>query len=70
MTKEKEFILAIREYIRYWDDQDRDSRGKLEGLSHSILVMLDGYSGNFDGGIEDIVDYKGLYHDLLYDKDI
>ncbi|HET9098857.1 MAG TPA: hypothetical protein VFN62_00575, partial [Acidobacteriaceae bacterium] len=37
--------------INYWGDEQRriTSQGRLEGLAHSILVTLDGYSANLPG---------------------
>lgn len=62
------FIIAIREYIKYWDSQPINSKEKLEGLTHSILCLLDGISGNFDGDIEDIAKNSKdlMLHDCLY----
>lgn len=70
--KDEEFLGAIRQYINYWLDQkDRNERQKLEGLAFSILCMLDGVSGSFDGDIS-ILDYtcknKMLHDDFYKDK--
>lgn len=67
---QEEFIEAIHQYIRYWDNQNGiNSKEKLEGLAFSILCMLDGISGSFSGSINELC--KGnevMLHELLYAK--
>lgn len=41
--KEK-FLSGIRCLVDYWSKQDGSDKDKLEGLSHSILCMIDGVS--------------------------
>lgn len=42
---ERFFLEYLWQTIAYWDRQtDRTPRGKMEGLTHSILVALDGMS--------------------------
>lgn len=58
--KDKEFIEAIRGYIKHWDNQILLSqKEKLNGLAFSILVILDGMSNSFDG------DRNSLSNDLM-----
>lgn len=59
MSKEKtedevrtEFLNHIRHLVKYWEKvDDRDCKGKLEGLAFSILAMLDGTSVDICGFI-------------------
>ena len=71
MKKSEEFISAIRHQIIYWDQQNRSSFEKMEGLAFSILCMLDGVSGSFDGTIKELEkDSRGIMiHDLFYKKE-
>ena len=76
MNKKKEellddFIYCIKEAILYWDEQDRDSKGKMEGLAFSILCMLDGVSGSFPGNIHKLAKIGSdfMFHDQLHKKD-
>lgn len=46
-----EFLNAIKWYVNYWDRQNETTKEKLEGLAFSILVILDGHSEIFDGGL-------------------
>jgi len=66
--KSEEFIGAIKIYINYWLQQDRNERQKLDGLAFSILCMLDGVSGSFDGDISDIVYDNIMLHEGFYEK--
>lgn len=50
----KQFISAIKHSIDYWNTEDfhfdnniSDRRRRLEGLAHSILVLLDGGRADF-----------------------
>jgi hypothetical protein len=47
----EKFLLHIANLINYWSDEQRriTSQERLEGLAHSILVTLDGYSANLPG---------------------
>ena len=47
----EKFLLHLANLINYSGDEQRriTSQARLEGLSHSILVTLDGYSANFPG---------------------
>lgn len=70
--KIEEFMDAIREVILYWDSQkDRSSKEKMEGLSHSILCMLDGMSGSYDGNIHTLAKLGKdfMFHDFFYKKE-
>ena len=49
-----EFLTAIKWYVNYWDKQNGTTKENLSGLAFSILVMLDGHSGSFDGNIESL----------------
>jgi hypothetical protein len=40
----EEIMFYIWNMIDVWESADRDTRGKLTGLTHSILAMLDGES--------------------------
>lgn len=46
-----EFIAAIQQYIDYWEKEPsvKTPRERLEGLAHSILVLLDGCSSDLPG---------------------
>lgn len=50
------FMKELTDNIDYWDSlsQQKTCKEKLESLTFSILVMLDGCSGSFDGDIQDI----------------
>lgn len=69
-----EFISYINHLIQYWDNENVSSRTKLEGLSHSILVAIDGGAGGLDGGYElrpirneEVKeDIGGYLHELLF----
>lgn len=63
-----EFLDFIRQSIIFWDHQkDRSSKEKLEGLSHTILAMLDGVSGSFKGDITSLEKaWDGYIHDDFY----
>lgn len=47
------FLDQVRMMIGYWEHEDRvpSVHDKLWGLAHSILVILDGGSGNLPGFI-------------------
>lgn len=50
--------------MRYWRNLPNFSESeKLEGLIHSILCILDGVSGSFEGDIENIAKYKIMLHE-------
>jgi len=38
------FLSQIHALVRYWNNQNEDDIGKLEGLAFSILSILDGSS--------------------------
>lgn len=64
---EGEFIASIKRYIQYWEHQeDRTLKEKLEGLAFSILVVLDGMSGDCDFS-RDNLDPDVMLHDLFYE---
>lgn len=52
-TKEtrEQFLQHIANMVGYWERETRapSSKEKLEGLTHSILCMLDGCSGGMPG---------------------
>lgn len=63
----EEFIQAIKEYVDFWDRQDRNSKEKLEGIAFSILFILDGISGNFEGDITSLEkEWDGMIHETFY----
>ena len=66
-----EFIEAIKITIHHEKSSGRDLDGMLNGLAFSILCMLDGYSGYFDGDIDDIAneDHTLLLHEIFYEKE-
>jgi len=68
----QEFIDAVHELKRFWIAQKISEKDKLEGFAHSILCMLDGVSGSFDGSISSLEKAsKNLHiHDYLYKKNI
>ena len=47
----EELILHFWQILEYWEKESRtpDTRGKMEGMLHSILVTLDGGSGMMPG---------------------
>ena len=47
----EEFLRRVWAYVRYWENESRAvaTRGQLEGLAFSMLVLLDGGSGFFPG---------------------
>ena len=47
----EELILHFCQILEYWEKESRtpDTRGKMEGMLHSILVTLDGGSGMMPG---------------------
>lgn len=49
-----EFLSALNSKVRYWAKEARtpDVTEKLQGLVHSILVYLDGHSGDSRCGFE------------------
>lgn len=65
-----EFIKAIKITIHYEKSSGRDLDGMLNGLTFSILCMLDGYSGYFDGNIDDIAkeSHHVLMHEFFYNN--
>lgn len=66
---EQDFFSALKINIQYWLTQKNiTDRERLEGCTFSILVMLDGQSGGFDGDIESISKYEGLLHEKFYEK--
>ena len=66
--KEEEFIASIKRYIKYWEHQDdRSLKEKLEGLAFSILVVLDGMSGDCNISRDDL-DRDVMLHDLFYEE--
>lgn len=65
---EKEFMSALRENVRYWERQKGTTKECMEGLTFSILVMLDGMSGSFEGNIEDLKDKNTMLHDMFYEQ--
>jgi hypothetical protein len=70
--KIKEFIESLHVMILFWDNvKDRSSKEKMQGLTHSILCMLDGCSGTFDGNIHSLarLGKDFMFHDFLYQKD-
>lgn len=72
MTNCDRFINGIHQCIDYWDKQNYTSKGKMEGLMHSILCMLDGVSGSFDGNIDDLAKDSEdiMLHELFHTKDL
>jgi len=69
---ETEFVDHVKILVRYWDsenlpDMPVSRRDRLEGLSHSFLVLLDGFSAGCD--LDTVVAaFNGdcLLHDLLW----
>ncbi len=61
-------MYFLRENIQYWQHQDCFDKEKMEGLTFSILVALDGCSGSFNGCIEDLVRDDLMLHDQFYEK--
>lgn len=67
----KEFIHLLHENIRYWHEQDNKSeKEKLEGMTFSILVALDGCSGSWDGDIGSLEECCRhiMLHDSFYEN--
>ena len=65
--KDQEFMSALHMYIAYWNEQQLSCKEKLEGLCHSILVILDGMSASFHGDISDLIDENRMLHDGFYE---
>lgn len=65
--KDKEFIGCIKQYVKYWENQDATLNEKLNGLAFCILVALDGLSGSFSGSRDDLS--GTILHDLYYEKE-
>lgn len=68
MNKDKEFIGCIKEYVKYWEHQEDTLERKLNGLAFSILAILDGVAGSFDGSRDDL-SKNVMLHDLYYEKE-
>ena len=67
----EDFIYEIHRLIGYWDKQENcSSKEKMEGLAHSILVLLDGNSGSWSGDISILDKYSKnlMLHDQLWEK--
>lgn len=52
MSEIEDFIAYLNQNIRYWQRQPISEKKKLEGVTFSILVSLDGCAGSFDGNID------------------
>lgn len=66
-----DFMMVIHQMILYWDSQrERSSKEKMEGLAHSILCILDGVSGSYDGNIQKLskLGKDFMFHDFFYKK--
>ncbi len=49
------FMYELRRLVNYWHKiDDRSEKEKMEGLVLSILIILDGSSGQFNGDINKI----------------
>lgn len=59
------FMTALHYNVEYWLKQDCHIKEKMEGLTFSILVMLDGDS-NFSGNIEDLYKLDVALHEHFY----
>ena len=68
MEVERQFIDEIRQLILHVDNIKCTVKYKLELLSFSILVMLDGLSGSFDYSIEDLQNGEVMLHELFHKK--
>ena len=67
MTKEKQFIEALHQYVNYWDKIEKPKKKCLQGLAFSMLVILDGMSSNFDGDRTDL-DNEIMLHEIFYEN--
>lgn len=57
-TKRTEFLTHLWDLIDYWEEvEGRNTREKLEGLIHSTLTVIDGYTMRSEG--YDLVDQEG-----------
>lgn len=76
MTKsQQDFLMHLHILIDYWDKQNYDARGKMEGLAFTILTMLDGDDGQFPNGFalrrraakgKEGGDLAGCLHEYFY----
>ncbi len=46
---ENQFLQHLKHLADYWERQEISDKEKLEGLTFSMLVMLDGGSGDMPG---------------------
>lgn len=66
----KHFIDSIQKYIAYWECQEHIStKEKLEGISFSILCMLDGVTTAFDGDINELCENDCMLHEMFYKEE-
>lgn len=75
MNKDQEliesFMYGIRTNIAYWINEKADNKYEMmEGLAFSILLMLDGSAGYFNGDIDKLAKASKnvMLHDCFYAK--
>ncbi len=66
----EEFMGALHSNIHYWEKQNVTIKEQMEGVTFSILCMLDGVSGSYDGNIYTLSRQAEQYmlHELFYEK--
>ena len=65
-----EFIKELHRNIDYWLRQyDLSEKEKLEGCTNSILCMLDGVSGSWEGDIYSLINDGTMLHDNFFKKE-
>ena len=73
MSEPDDFLACLRHMIDFWDRQDEDSRGKLEGLAFSVLTYIDGVANEGPGFdlVHDgqVVNESIMLHDQLFTED-
>lgn len=63
----EDFISALQENCRYWANlKEKTDLEKIEGATHSILVMLDGLSGSFNGDAGTVFEFNAMLHEEFY----
>ena len=68
MENIKDFVNTLHVYIHYWSLLDVSEKRKMEGLIHSVLVMLDGLCGTYRGDIESLCKNLNKENVLLHEQ--
>ena len=69
---QNDFLEEIKNIIEYWNSVNESSKDKINGVAHSILSLIDGCNGDYNGcsliPYEENIDISGDLNDKLFNK--